>query len=264
MINGLSQFDTPADLIGVVFVVIAVILFLLLGIHLLLSYRKNKREATLYMSLILIFGAGALIFLVLEQLILIASNVVASDAPEFKSYLEYSFNDIDVFWIAYLCACGAYLTSALAILSALFFTQSFLPEKYNKLIIIPTIMLTLYVIILVITPFEWIEVVGDWQPNHESGTDLIVNLLLFPNLYAIVVLFAYLVITLYKKGIPRWKQTLVLAIGQLFLSIGYTVEIINIPDPTITLIARFAIMLYPIIMWLGFTPPNWFKRIIGV
>ncbi|MFW9856012.1 MAG: hypothetical protein ACFFFG_13235 [Candidatus Thorarchaeota archaeon] len=263
-----TQFDTPQELLGVIFVVIAVILFLLLGISLFLSYRRSRRQSTLYISLILLFGAGALVSLVLEQIILIVSDVTQADAPTLKAFWQYSLDEISTFWIAYAFAILAWITSASAVLSGVFFTQSFFPEDsfFAKkwLLIIPTIMLILYVLTLAYAPFEWIEVAGDWQPTHEATFVLIAYILLFPNLWMIVLLFLYLTFSLFRRGTPRWKQTLVLALGQFFLSLGYTVEIVNVPDPTISLIARAVIAMYPIVMYFGFTPPNWFKRFIGV
>jgi hypothetical protein len=269
-----TQFETTEELLGVVFAVIAVVLFLLLGVYLLISYRRTRRDSTLFISLILLFGAGALISLVLEQIILIASDAVQTDAPTKKSFLQFGFDEIDIFWLAYLLACLAYFTSACAVLSGVFFTQSFFPERYKKLLIVPTIMLALYVVILINSPFEWVleETTGDWQPEHGIGTvyfgydlhDWIIWALIIPNLALIVLLFFYLSFSLFRRGNPRWRQTFILAIGQTFLSIGYTIEIINIPDPLITLLSRFVIMAYPIVAYFGFTPPKWFQRLIGV
>lgn len=252
MLNlALTQFESPTDILGVIFVVIAVVLYLLLGLYLLNSYRKTKREPTLYLSLILLFGCLALVSLVIEQLLLITSEVTEAQAPPHKSFLAFGVNEIDVFWLALLFAFIAWVTSASATLSACFFTQSFLLERYKKLLIIPAVMLALYVAVLVIAPFHWEEIAGDWQPTHDDIYVLIAYFLLFPNLWMVVILFFYLTFSLYRKGIPRWKQTFILAIGQSLLSLGYTVEIVNIPDPYISLIARFAIMIYPIVIWFG-------------
>ncbi len=247
----ISQFDSPPELLSVVFVVIAVVLFLLLGLYLLNSYRRTRRNSTLYMSLILLFGFFALVSLLIEQLLLITSDVTQAQAPPLKSFLSFSLNDIDVFWLSMLFAFIAWVASASAILSACFFTQSFFPDKYKKLLIIPAIMLALWVIVYTVAPFQWIEIAGDWQPQHEDLFEIIGYIFLFPNLWMIVVLFFYLTLSLYRRGMPRWKQTFVLACGQAFLSIGFTVEIINIQDPLISLIARFAIMIYPIVVWIG-------------
>ena len=269
-----NQLDTlgPLELLGVVFVVIAIILFAALGISLFLSYRRTNRESTLYVSLILLFGAGALISLMIEQVILITADVTPADAPSMKAFWQFGGNEIDAFWIAYLFAIFAWFTSSAAILSGVFFTGSFFPEDSffgrKKLVIIPALMLFSYVVVLTITPFQWNEVSGDWQPIHDPLHLLIAYLLLFPNLWVIVLLFLYLTWSLFRRGTPRWKQTFVLAIGQFFLSLGYTVEIVNmdvmIGTIPISLIARFVIALYPIVMYLGFTPPNWFKRFLGV
>jgi hypothetical protein len=99
--------------------------------------------------------------------------------------------------------------------------------------------------------FQWIEIAGDWQPQHDDLFEIIGYIFLFPNLWMVVLLFFYLTLSLYRRGVPRWKQTFILAIGQAFLSIGFTVEIINIQVPIISLIARFAIMIYPIVVWIG-------------
>ncbi len=246
-----SQFENPIDLLGIIFVVIAVILFLLLGLYLLNSYRRTKRNTTLYMSLLLLFGCLALVSLVIEQVVLIASGLTEADAPVKKSFLAFSVEEIDVFWLALLFAVIAWVTSALAILSACFFTQSFFSDKYKKLLIIPAIMLALWVIVYTAADFQWIEIAGDWQPQHDDLFEIIGYIFLFPNLWMVVLLFFYLTLSLYRRGVPRWKQTFILAIGQAFLSIGFTVEIINIQVPIISLIARFAIMIYPIVVWIG-------------
>ncbi|MFX0122622.1 MAG: hypothetical protein ACFFAE_03235 [Candidatus Hodarchaeota archaeon] len=247
----ISQFEDPIDLVGIIVVVIAIILFFLLGLYLLNSYRRTRRNTTLYMSLILLFGCLALISLALEQVILIVSGVTGNDAPELKSFLTYSFDDMNVFWLAYSFAFIAWVTSAAAILSACFFTQSFFSEKYKKLLIIPAIMLALWVIVYTAAPFQWIEIAGDWQPQHEDIFEILGYVFLFPNLWMIVLLFFYLTLSLYRRGVPRWKQTFVLAIGQALLSLGFTIEIINIQNPLISLFARIAIMIYPIVAWIG-------------
>ncbi|UCG04298.1 MAG: hypothetical protein JSW11_09985 [Candidatus Heimdallarchaeota archaeon] len=249
----ISQFEDPIDLINIIIVVIAIILFLLLGIYLLNSYRRTKRNTTLYMSLLLLFGSLALVSLALEQVVLIASDVVPADAPEKKSFLVYSFDEINVFWLSYFFAFIAWVTSASAILSACFFTQSFFSDKYKKLLIIPAIMLALWVIVYTAAPFQWeyLELAGDWQPQHDPEFEILGYLFLFPNLWMIVLLFFYLTLSLYRRGVPRWKQTLVLAIGQALLSLGFTVEIINVQVPIISLFARIAIMIYPIVVWIG-------------
>jgi hypothetical protein len=247
----ISQFEDPIDLLGIIVVVIAIILFLLLGIYLLNSYRRTKRNTTLYMSLILLFGCLALISLALEQVILIASDVTEAQAPEHKSFLEFGFDEIDVFWLSYFFAFIAWVTSATAILSACFFTQSFFSDKYKKFLIIPAIMLMLWVFVYTAAPFHWVDIEGDWQPQHDTEMEWLGYLFLFPNLWMIVLLFFYLTISLYRRGIPRWKQTLILAIGQTFLSLGFTIEIMNVQIPIVSLLARIAIMAYPIIAWLG-------------
>ncbi|MFX1506382.1 MAG: hypothetical protein ACFFDC_09730 [Promethearchaeota archaeon] len=247
----ISQFDDPIDLLGIVVVVIAIILFLLLGIYLLNSYRRTKRNTTLFMSLILLFGCLALISLALEQVVLIASDVTQADAPDKKSFLAFGFDEINVFWLSYLFAFIAWVTSASAILSACFFTQSFFSDKYKKFLVIPAIMLALWVIVYTVAPFQWTEIAGDWQPQHDPEFEILGYLFLFPNLWMIVLLFFYLTISLYRRGVPRWKQTLILAVGQAFLSLGFTIEIINIQDPLISLLARIAIMMYPVVAWIG-------------
>ncbi|MFX1516230.1 MAG: hypothetical protein ACFFC6_07975 [Promethearchaeota archaeon] len=247
----ITQFDDPIDLLGIIVVVLAIILFLLLGIYLLNSYRRTKRNTTLYMSLILLFGCLALTSLALEQVILIASDVTEAEAPPHKSFLEFGFDEIDVFWLAYFFAFIAWVTSATAILSACFFTQSFFSDKYKKLLIIPAIMLVLWIFVYTAAPFHWVDIEGDWQPQHDPEFEILGYLFLFPNLWMIVLLFFYLTISLYRRGVPRWKQTLILAIGQTLLSLGFTIEIINVQIPIVSLFARIAIMIYPIVAWIG-------------
>ena len=118
-------------------------------------------------------------------------------------------------------------------------------------------MLVLWVIVYTAAPFEWIEIAGDWQPDHPDSSLFLVEdeilgyIFLFPNLWMIVLLFFYLTVSLYRRGVPRWKQTLILAIGQALLSLGFTVEIINVQIPIVSLFARIAIMIYLVVAWIG-------------
>ncbi|MFX0185595.1 MAG: hypothetical protein ACFE95_21130, partial [Candidatus Hodarchaeota archaeon] len=121
------------SILGVIFLIIAITTFYFLGIRLILIFMKTNRIQTLYLSLIFIFGGTAIVFLVLEQIILLHPSVDRTPIPTVRSFFQY--NDINVFWVAYLFAIVAYISSAISIFLLSVFTLTFFRNRSKKILV---------------------------------------------------------------------------------------------------------------------------------
>ena len=263
----------PIDILGVGFVGIGIILFLSLGLRLLLSYQRTEKKQTFYLAGEFIFGGLAMVFLLLEQvaLLLYAEGVTI---PPFQSILDYS--DINVFFVGYIGAILAWIFSGMAIIAANFFTHSFFPDAGKKILGIPIILIFVYLILYIFSPFQWEGVPGDWSPEHAMELKIISWILFFIPLWTVVFLFFYLMVSLYRRGSPTWRRLLWIFLSQTLLSIAFTIEILNPATLTgilpvlegyegfIAAFSRFFLMIYPVLMWIGVLTPNWAKGMLGV
>ncbi len=272
----------PVDIVGVVFIILGIIFYLALGIRLYRSYKDSEKKQTLYLSLLLIFGGMALLSLTLEQVILLvnADPLDSQTVDDAISILKYS--EIDVFWVAFMFATLAWITSSMAIIAANFFTQSFFPESNKRLLLIPIILMVGFLLLLTLSPFYYEYVEGDWSPNHDASTTFLKWILFLIPLWTISFLFLYLSVSLKRKGVIAWRRVGWFFMSQVILSIGFTIEILN-PGTITTFLdslninidlllnkalwavsSRFMVMMYPILMWIAVYTPNWAKGLLGV
>ncbi|UCG01768.1 MAG: hypothetical protein JSW11_19440 [Candidatus Heimdallarchaeota archaeon] len=248
------------SVLGVIFLFIAIISFYLLGIQLIRIFFKTNRIQTLYLSLIFIFGGTAIVFLVLEQIILLHPSVDRTSIPSPRSFFQY--NDINAFWAAYLFAIIAYISSAISIFCVNVFTLTFFPNRSKRPLLLPLLMLLSYIIIILFAPHEFVQTGILWSPEREEITEIIISGLFLPPIWVLALLFFYLSIKMKQKGNIRWRQTTLLGIGQMIISIAYTIEILNAPV-LFSLIARIGLSLYPAITYIGVITPKWTKRWLG-
>ena len=261
------------DIVGVGFVGIGIVLFVALGIRLLMSYQRTEKKQTFYLSGEFIFGGLGMLFLLLEQvaLLLYAESEVI---PPRQTIFEYT--EINVFFVAFICAALAWLCSGTAIIAANFFTHSFFPESSKKLLGIPIGLILVYLALILTASFEWVGEPGDWSPEHLSELNVVLWILFFIPLWIVVFLFFYLTISLYRRGSPAWRRLFWIFISQTLLSLAFTIEILNPATLTgiltllqgyegyIAAISRFFLMIYPVLMWIGVLTPNWAKGMLGV
>ncbi len=263
------------DIIGVVFVILGIIFWLILGTRLFRSYRRTEKKQTLYLSLLLLFGGFALIFLTLEQLSLLiyadpADTQVLADALSILRFSEIN----SVFLIGFLFAVMAWISSGMALIAANYFTQSFFPDSNKKLLIIPIGLIAAWLIIQIFSPF-YFEYKTSWSPSVDLSTTFILWILFLIPLWTVAILFFYLSFSLKRKGNIAWRRVGWLFFSQTILSIGFTIEILNPStftplftgffgeDAIWSLSSRFMIMSYALLMWVAMYTPNWAKGILG-
>ncbi len=263
----------PVNLLGIIFVVIGIVLWIVLGIRLFFSYQRTEKKQTMYLSLLLIFGGFGMLSLLVEQVILIAAADPA-EIPPFMSILEYQ--ETNIFWLGFIAASLAWITSALGIIWANFFTHSFFPDANKRILIIPIGLIAIYLVLIITSPFQWVVSGTDWSPEHAPDAYAVILSLFFIPLWTVAILFLYLTISLKRKGTTAWRRLFWIFITQTLLSIGFTVEILNpafftsllsLPssyDGIISAMSRFLLMIYPILMWIGVFTPNWAKSKLGV
>ena len=267
------------DIIGVVFVVLGILFYLALGTRLYRSYKVSGKKQTLYLSLLLLFGGLALLLLTLEQLVLLtnAEESMSQTIDDAISIFQYS--NIDVFWVGFLFASLAWITSGLAIVAANFFTQSFFPDSNKKLLLIPILLIAAYLILIITSPFYFEYSGSDWSPSHDASTTFILWILFLVPLWTVSFLFLYLSVSLKRKGAIAWRRVGWFFISQAILSIGFTIEILSpssfttffefsaiellLNDSLWSISARFMIMIYAVLMWIAVYTPNWAKGWLG-
>ncbi|WP_455143523.1 hypothetical protein [Candidatus Hodarchaeum mangrovi] len=271
----------PLELLGVGFVTISIILWILLGIKLILSYRRSPKPQTLSLALVLIFGGIAMLFLATEQILLLTgADPTIGSTP---IYEILSFSEIpNIFLLAFFAAALAWISSGLAIILMNFFTLSFFPDTSKKILIAPILVITLYLTIIIFSPFQFAYTGSDWSPEHDITTNFILWILFLFPLWIVTLLFFYLSISLLRQNSPTWRRLFWIFIAQTLLSIGFTVEILNPPaftglindlgiqialflsDAFWSTSSRFLMMIYPLLMWIGVFTPNWAKGMLGV
>ncbi|MHA2225176.1 MAG: hypothetical protein ACXAC8_08220 [Candidatus Hodarchaeales archaeon] len=269
----------PIELLGITFVALGIFLFLIFGFRLLQSYQKSEKRQTLYLALEFVFGGLGMFFLLIEQVILIlnvdtTTTEYLSSIPPMQSIFQFA--DINVYWVAWIAAALAWITSSAAIVSAVFFVFSFFPDSNRNFIIPPLLLMIIYLGLILISPFQWSFEQGDWSPEHLPMTNVILWVLFFVPLWSVVLLFFYLTISLYRRGSPSWRRLLWIFVTQTLLSLAFTIEIINPSmitqylsflsgyEGTISTVSRFFLMIYPVLMWIGVLTPNWAKKRLGV
>jgi len=263
------------DIIGVIFVVLGIIFWLILGTRLFRSYKRTEKKQTLYLSLLLLLGGLALAFLMLEQVSLLiyadpANTQVLADALSILQFSELN----SVFLLGFIFAVMAWISSGIAIISANFFTQSFFPNSNKKLLIIPILLITAYLVIIIFSPF-YFEYATSWSPSHDPSITFILWILFLIPLWTVAILFLYLTVSLKRKSNIAWRRVGWLFFSQVVLSIGFTIEILNpstftpiftgflANDAIWSLSSRFMIMSYALLMWVAMYTPNWAKGILG-
>jgi len=244
-------------ILGGGFLLIAIISFYLLGIKLIFIFLKTNRIQTFYLSLIFIFAGTAIVFLMLEQIILRHPCVPSTIIPSSRSFFQYE--DINAFWVAYLFAIIAYISSSLAIFFASVFTLTFFQNRSKRILLLPLLMLSGYIVTVLFAPHEFVFTGIDWAPEREELTEIIMVCLFLPPIWALALLFFYLSLKMKQKDNIRWRQTTLLGIAQMIISIAYTVEVLNAPI-LLSLIARMGLSLYPAITYIGVITPKWTKR----
>ena len=193
----------------------------------------------------------------------------------------FQFESIDVFFLGFMFAALAWVTSGSAIISANFFTQSFFPESNKKLILIPILLIVMWLVIVITAPFQFIYTGSDWSPEHDSVTNAVQAILFLIPLWTVSILFLYLAFSLKRKNVIAWRRVGWLFFSQAVLSIGFTIEILNpsafieffesigityaplLNETLWALSSRFMIMIYAILMWIAFYTPNWAKGLLG-
>ncbi|MHA1978018.1 MAG: hypothetical protein ACW98F_15450 [Candidatus Hodarchaeales archaeon] len=269
------------DIIGIIFVVLGIIFYLALGTRLYRSYKVSEKKQTLYLSLLLLFGGLALLLLTLEQLVLLTNAEEASSQTIADAISIFQYSNIDVFWVGFLFASLAWITSGLAIISANFFTQSFFPDSNKKLLLIPILLITAYLVLIITSPFYFEYNGSDWSPNHDAATTFILWILFLVPLWTVSFLFLYLSVSLKRKGASAWRRVGWFFLSQVILSIGFTIEVLSpssfttffdsvgislellLNDSLWSISARFMIMIYAVLMWIAVYTPNWAKGWLG-
>ena len=167
----------PIELLGIAFIALGIALFLIFGFRLLQSYQKSEKRQTLYLALEFIFWGLGMLFLLIEQIILIISvDTTTTEYFKYSWYLVF-FRIPPVFGIfpnnyivAWVAAALAWVTSSAAIVSAFFFVSSFFPETKRNFLTPAIFLMIIYLGFKSLSPiFEYLSSIF---PTLQSITSL--------------------------------------------------------------------------------------------
>lgn len=215
------------------------------------KYRQNQNVQSLYLSkAFLIFGIGV-ILLILEQFVL---NLAY---PNQTAISPGSLPEE----VARILVCTAIFMVAIGLWFLNEFSLSFLPENYAKYIYIIGPFAFIHAILYTIFPYHWYLQSAIWEFAHDVQPWQTPVLIFF---YLIPVWLSPLLL-LYATYRIRHEQQIVIirsltiSIGILIGAFGYSVQVV-----APSLISGLAFFLMPLIAYIGFTMPNWYRNLFGV
>ena len=159
--------------------------------------------------------------------------------------------------IARIIISVAVFASAAAILANIMFILHFLEEKFLRIRYLVGLWVIIYAFLYFTLPFIWVRKADVWEYSHLGFNWLIISLLVIP----VFINFGFFVRLLIRittnEGTQsrNFKRAFLFTIGQLIISIGYTIQILS---PNI--LSIFCIFLFPAWMYRSFTMPLSFEK----
>ncbi len=260
-----SLTSDPIRLLSVLFIFFAVILWILVGIRLYLSYREKGHKQSLYLASFFAAASLAIIFLIGEQVSFLIGDL--ENMTDFQTIFELAADKGmgSLYTISFVSAAIAIFFSSVSLVFIDYFALSF-QEGREKWIFVVVVLLTIYVAIFTFMPFKFVAIGGDWQPQRPPEIDLaFIVLLVIPVFFSPLFL---LYVTIKSKGTvggwnPQVKRLAFITIAQFILSVAYMIEIVNL-ETIFSLLSRFGFLVYGIMMYLAFIQPTFFKRWLGL
>ncbi len=252
-------------IIGSIFVILAVIFWAYLAFRLLKKYSEDKVKQNLYLGLAFVSGTVAGLSLLAIHLTLtinVPPNV--SESPQFSHFLDSSLLTDPTYWMTAISIIIAIISSSFIFIFLDWFALSF-QENRDKIIIVPVILIGIFIILYLFTPFKFRKVGNDWQTTH---VDPLMGLILI--LLLIIPLFFSGVFMLLVT-VQRWmnvggdsvlKRMIILTVGLFVFIISYILEV-GTPHPALTLLARFDFFVFGMLMYIGIMPPSLVRQWLG-
>ncbi len=232
----------------ILFILCSIPVYEIVAYKLLQSYKQTGHKQTLSIAVLAMFGGFAICALMLEQTILELS---------YSSAAEISNNDIEAI-IARILVVSAIGLSLVSIIASDLFGLYFLDRKFLKLIYPLGLFAIIYFLLYAFLPFEWIKQPDIWEYGHNKEDELLLLSLYLLPVWLSPLILTYATILLRESPNYLFRRSLLLTAGQFIIAIAYTFQII-----TPTIFSAIGFFYYPIHMYIVFTLPEWFKKLIG-
>jgi len=197
-----------------------------------------------------IFGIGV-VLLILEQVVLnfhYANHTTIIDRGIYEE-------------AGRVLVCAAIFMVALGLWFLNDFSLGFLPERYGKFIYIIGPFAFIHAILYAVFPYNWYFEGTIWTFAHDvqpwQEPTLIIFYLIPVWLSPIILLIATYKIRNEEKVVLL--RSLTISLGVIIGAFGYSVQVI-----TPSIISGLSFFLMPLIMYIGFIMPNWFKELFKV
>ena len=225
------------ELINLPIIAVAIIINLITAVKSYKSYKKNKVVSTLIFTLTAFFIAFAMVFLVVEKLLL--------------SELMYDeFLGMDVFGTIAVILSGCAIVS----IDAFSFSMAFSKRK-ELLTVLSGILVGLYLGFFIFDPTRYVcsgEISFLWDPLGMGFpiTRLVILIVSIILLAIPTLVFFYYALKIKKQSSTRAKRSTFLGIGVLAFASAYIIELFGI-DPITTTIMRLFYIVGALFLYYG-------------
>ncbi len=229
----------PLQLISIIELFIATGIALVLSAFIFKKYKEKPISGTLIFTLNFILVGIALACVAIDRILLL--------------YLLDPTLGLIFHNIAILVSLGVIL------LLDIFSFEMTYPDKTKKLTVLFAILLVAAGITLLLNQ----PTLGAQQEILYADELLILILpLLMPPMIIPIFIFFYYAVMVRKESIPKSNRALVMGIATIVVSIGYIFEVMGITGIAVILV-RLTFVAYTFLMYIAFTQPKWFQKIIG-
>lgn len=240
--------------IGYMFFAILAVPFYFGCSYLLIKKKQLAQDPqTRWLVILFIMAGTAVALLILEQILL----EIYFPLHQYPLGPHPGLQNELIAQLARLIISTAVFASAAAILANIMFILHFLEEKFLKIRYLLGLWAFIYTYLYFVLPFVWVRKTDVWDYSHVGFNWLIISLLVIP-VFINFGFFLRLLIRITKNEGTKsrnFKRAFLFTVGQLIISIGYTIQILS---PNI--ISIFCIFLFPAWMYRSFTIPLSFEK----
>ncbi len=231
----------PLQVIGVIELFIASGISLVLGISIIKRYQERPSRITLIFIIDFILIGMPLSFVAIDRLLLV---LLKDTAPGLL------FHNLAV-----------YISLGVILLLDIFAFEMTYPTHVKKLTIIIFILLLVAGILLYYFP----PAVRGVQ-REIFYDDMILYLalpFLVPPIFIPIIVFFYYSLKIREESLSKSNRTFVMGIAGLCVAIGYFFELMGIMG-LLVIIVRLTFVIFTFLMYIAFTLPKWFQKLIGL
>lgn len=229
----------PLQIISVFELFLAAGISLVLGVSIINRYREKPARGTLLFIIIFIFTGLALSFVGIDRILLIS---LADPGP------GLTFHNFAVF-----------MSLGVILLLDIFAFEMTYPNHIKKLTLLVSLLIIIAGIFLFLNP----PFLGSQQEILYSDELLYLVLpFLGPPILIPIIVFFYYSAKVREESVAKSNRVFVMGVAGLSVAIGYIFELMGITG-VLVIIIRLTFVIFTFLMYIAFTMPLWFKKLIG-